>query len=143
MNPIQRYNQGFGIFGPLEKCDTGKLAFYADMEAWYLHLQALSESDAARRIDAEAYAERRTRQVLDLTDANERLQARVGDLIAYGDKWFEKADAMVWDLKTADHQNATLKAELDTAKRAKKVWFRVSWLLAGFIIGAAIGKAFF
>lgn len=143
MEPIQRYNQGFGVFGPLEKCDTGKLAFYADMEAEYIRLQTQVTEETTRRIDAEAYSERRTRQVLDLTDANERLQARVGDLIAYGDEWFEKADAMVWDLKTADHQNSTLKAELDTAKRAKKVWFRVSWLLAGFIIGAAIGKAFF
>jgi len=25
MTEIQRYNQGFGGFGPLEKCDTGKL----------------------------------------------------------------------------------------------------------------------
>lgn len=29
---IQRYNQGFGGFGPLEKCDDGKLVKYADLE---------------------------------------------------------------------------------------------------------------
>jgi hypothetical protein len=31
--PIQRYNQGFGGFGPLEKCNDGKLVKYEDHES--------------------------------------------------------------------------------------------------------------
>ena len=36
--PIQRYTQGFGGFGPLEKCNDGKLVKYEDHinEAHYI-----------------------------------------------------------------------------------------------------------
>ncbi len=43
---IQRYNQGFGGFGPLEKCDTGKLVLADEV------LPALETAN--RRIQGEA-----------------------------------------------------------------------------------------
>lgn len=136
MEPIQRYNQGFGVFGPLEKCDTGKLAFYADMEAEYSRLLAQAHNETCRRADAEAYSERRTKQIYDLTDANTTLRNRIGELE-------NNYSSLEQEYCFTSNRLLAADAELATTKRDKKVWVKVSWLLAGFIIGAAIGKAFF
>lgn len=141
MQPIQRYNQGFGFFGRLEKCATGKLAYYAALEALIADLGKQAAEDKDRRIIAEEWAEKRTKQVLELTAANEALQKSIVALQTGSDVQYENADALAFDVQEADRQLAKLKSELADTKRDKKILFCL-YVLAALVAGAALSMAY-
>lgn len=82
MKQIKRYNQGFGFFGPLEECNTGKLMLYKD------HVETLCAFRKDRRESEE-------RMETDYRDSVERIRgnylASIKDLTAMVDK--NKAEA--------------------------------------------------
>jgi hypothetical protein len=143
MKKIQRYNQGFGFFGPLEKCDTGKLAYYTDLESEFNRLKSQAESDAIWRIDAETWAEQRTQKVLELTATITTLRDRVAELGKYSDEQFERADKLFWDSKESDKQFAALQDKLKTKEAALVSTAKAYWFLFGVAFFVEYVRTFF
>jgi hypothetical protein len=124
---IQRYNQGFGFFGPLEKCDTGKLVIYADMVEYCIGLADQVTDETERRVVAEAWAEKRTRDVIAHLNTIEVLRTRIYELE-------NKGEVARLELRDANSRGSEARNDLGICKTVNQVLF-------GYGIFATVGIA--
>lgn len=84
MKDIQRYNQGFGGFGPLEKCKDGRLVFFdeasraAQMQKQVAEATLLANLQKVHQVDLDA----KDRIIKWKEDCNVAQQARIASLLA-------------------------------------------------------------